>query len=122
MKQKRLDEPTAEGARFLFPKDCELPLGIAGGEDMLTRVKDRKTPIAFVEGTRQHFAAASAALRITDETKRIAVVGFSGVWNWKQNGRPLRHFDDIELKDREVYVCVDADVAVNRQVWEGANA
>lgn len=116
--QSRPDDPVDPDVKYLFPHGCELPLGVPVG--MEARLADPSKPLVIVEGTKQYLAAASAALDPIVGKPEYAVVGIGGCWNWVQNGSPFRHWRDIPLEGRTVFVAFDADVTSNRNVYDAA--
>lgn len=116
--QLRPDDP-GRGPKYVWPKGTRLPLGVPLG--MAERVMDPTCPLIVVEGTRQHLAAASAALKASADKPRYAVVGISGCWGWSQDSAPIPHLHDVPLEGRQVIVAFDADIATNRDVWSAAD-
>lgn len=99
----------AEGkyAKYLFGK---------GNHARLTAV--RRDPgasrVLIVEGSKQSLAAATYAPPDTE------VYGVLGCWGWMSEGVPTPHLAVVE--DREVYICLDGDVASNLDVYNAAQA
>lgn len=116
--QSRPDNPANPDTKYLFPKDCSLPLGVPEG--MSVRLADPSKPLVIVEGTKQYLAAASAALVPVVGKPEYAVVGVGGCWNWVQDRSPLKHWRDIPLEGRDIFVAFDADITSNRNVWDAA--
>ena len=50
----------------------------------------------------------------------LAIVDLAGVWSWMSDGVPRSDFRDLGLKDREIIVWIDSDVAVNDDVRRAA--
>ncbi len=53
---------------------------------------------------------------ITDPTQQIPILCVPGVWNWRNNPE----WAEMDLRDREVWVAFDGDVATNPQVHQAA--
>jgi DNA polymerase-1 len=112
--QYRPDVPLPDGSKYRFPGTSTPVLWVHSA--MRKAVAQGTTPIVLVEGTKQHLAAVSA-LAGTDH----AVVGMSGCYGWSHDGgKPIPDFLDLPWDGRVVYVCLDADVSTNRDVWHAA--
>jgi hypothetical protein len=83
----------------------DFPPGIA------ERIQDRSTPIWITEGVKKGDAGACAGL---------AIVDLAGVCNWLRDGVPLPDFRDLGIKGREIIICFDSDIAVNKDVHQAA--
>lgn len=79
---------------------------------MRDRVQDESSPIIIVEGTKQYLAAVSALAR-----DKIAAVGISGCWGWSVDKHPMPDLSHVPW-GRDVYICMDADLEINRKVWD----
>jgi hypothetical protein len=75
---------------------------------VVERLADRSTPVWMTEGVKKGDAGACAGL---------AIVDFTGVSNWLSGGGALPQFRDLALKDREVVLCFDSDLATKEAVW-----
>ncbi len=94
--QYRPDMPIGD-AKYLFPKGSEIGLG---------RVRDPGGDWVFiVEGTKQSIAAACWL------PSSSAVYGLAGCWNW-------RAADLHVMKNRKVFIILDADAGTNSQVYK----
>lgn len=91
--------------KYLFPKGSGAVLNALRHDPDADRV-------LIVEGTKQGLAAASWA------PEGVAVYGVGGCRNWSSDGIPDA---DLEVCDgKRVFVCLDADVATNRDVYDAA--
>lgn len=70
-------------------------------------VADPGVPLWITEGMKKADALAS---------RGRAVIGMTGVWNWRREDRMLADWEDVPLRGRTVIVCFDADTATNPQV------
>jgi hypothetical protein len=94
-----------EAYKYLFPKGAGAVL------NALRHDKDAER-ILIVEGTKQGLAAASWA------PEGVAVYGVGGCRNWSSDGIPD---SDLEVCDgKHVFICLDADVSKNRDVYDAA--
>lgn len=66
------------------------------------------TPVLLIEGTKQSLAGSAYA------PEGFTVMGMAGCWGWSKErlGR---------FKDRDVYLCLDADAASNLDVYEAGD-
>lgn len=71
------------------------------------RVHDPAMPLWITEGMKKADSLAS---------RGCAVIGLTGVWNWRQDQQTLAEWEDVPLKGRIVTVCFDADALTNPQV------
>lgn len=62
--------------------------------------------------------ALRAMLNTIPEEDRLAIFTMAGVWNWRQN----HEWNSLYLKDREVWVGVDGDVATKPGVFKATQA
>jgi len=98
-------ERNGDTYKYLFPKG-------AGAVLNALRIVEDSERVLIVEGTKQGLAAASWA---PDD---LTIVGVGGCRNWSAEGIPD---SDLEVCDgRHVYICLDADVATNRDVYDAA--
>lgn len=116
--QLRPDRPVprsdGEGyAKYLFSVGAGLVMNTH--PLMAERVHNVGTPLVVIEGTKQYLAGVSALAN-----GALAAVGMSGCYGWSQDGAPITDLRAIPWSDRTVFLCFDADVAHNRDVWEAA--
>jgi hypothetical protein len=110
--QYRPDNPRViDGKEQKYESEWRKPPMIDFPPGVAERFQDRGTPIWITEGVKKGDAGACAGL---------AVVDLAGVWNWMRDGVPLPDFRDLGLKDREIIICFDSDVAVNDGVRRAA--
>lgn len=76
------------------------------------RVHDPAMPLWITEGMKKADSLAS---------RGCAVIGLTGVWNWRQDQQTLAEWEDVPLKGRIVTVCFDADALTNPQVRHAMN-
>ena len=76
------------------------------------KVLDPSCPLWITEGMKKSDSLASLG---------YAVVGLTGVWNWRREDRTLAEWEDIPLHGRTVIVCFDADALTNPQVRHAMN-
>ena len=76
------------------------------------RVHDPGMPLWITEGMKKADSLAS---------RGCAVIGLTGVWNWRQDQQTLAEWEDVPLKGRIVTVCFDADALTNPQVRHAMN-
>lgn len=112
--QFRPDDPD-DGPKYQWPKGTVLPIGVPAG--MAARVADRDRPLLFVEGTKQHLAAATYAL---GDPQGEAVVGLASCYGFLHDGAPTPDLLALPIAGRRVLICMDADVATNRDVHDAA--
>lgn len=116
--QYRPDTPTQQmdgtAAKYLFPAGTEVPLNVHPW--MRDAVGNVSTPLAIIEGTKQHLAAVSALGRGAGH----AVVGMSGCWGWSRSGGPSADLLALPVRGRSVIVVMDADLRSNPSVYEAA--
>lgn len=84
-----------------------------GAPSVLNAIRPDGGIVLLVEGTKQHLAAASYA---PDDH---AVFGLMGCDQWMDDGSPITDLAVVE--DKEVVVCLDADMSSNLQVWTAAS-
>lgn len=80
--------------------------------------RSRRGPVLIVEGTKQSLAAAAAleACDVDDDLRDVTLIGIRGCYGWRRDG--VIDTDLAELcAGREVGVALDADAAVNFQVY-----
>lgn len=99
--------------KYVFPKNARQGFNVH--PVMASLVADVSVPLVLVEGTKQTLAAVSA---LTGEG--TAVVGMAGCYGWSQDQNPIADIKAIPWRGRQVFLCFDADVATNRDVWEAA--
>ena len=116
-KQRRPDNPTGD-KKYLWDHGVEMPISVPQG--MEERAQNVDYGLLIVEGTKQHLAAASAALK--SKGTRYAVVGVAGCYGWSQNGQPVPDLQDIPMAGRDVFVAFDADMRTNRAVFDAAKS
>lgn len=75
-------------------------------------VLDVTKPLWITEGMKKADSIASLG---------YAVVGLTGVWNWRREDRTLAEWEDIPLTGRTVVVCFDSDALTNPQVRHAMN-
>jgi AAA domain/Domain of unknown function (DUF3854) len=68
---------------------------------VMPTLHDPTIPLGIVEGEKKALKACQEA---------IACLGIGGLWNWLENGRLLRKFNDIALPDRQILLYPDSDV------------
>lgn len=105
--QLRPDTPVViddEDRKYLLAK---------GAPSVLDAIRPEGDIVLLVEGTKQHLAAASYA------PDNFAVFGLMGCDQWMDDGAPITDLAVVE--DKEVVVCLDADMASNLQVWTAAS-
>jgi hypothetical protein len=92
-------------AKYMFGK---------GNHAQLTQVRTstEATRVLIVEGSKQSLAAASYA------PADLEVYGVLGCMGWMSEGVPTPHLAVVE--DREVFICLDGDVASNLDVYTAA--
>lgn len=113
--QLRPDEPVAnddgDPVKYVFP---------AGTDMVLNRLKEPSAagdaPVLLCEGTCQAIAASIYA------PPGWAVYGLSGCWNWRKGETQVAIPDLIIMENREVVIALDADAAVNRNVYDAGLA
>jgi hypothetical protein len=113
--QYRPDEPIAltEGdtRKYLWPTGADLVLWV---HPRMTRRTD-PAELVIVEGTKQYLAAVSAA-----GPDRF-VLGISGCHGWLADGVPLPELAGHPVAGRRAVVIFDADLSVNRAVWNAGD-
>lgn len=115
------EDPDTEWIKYVFPAGIKLCLNTH--PFMRARVHDPKAPLVIIEGTKQYLAAVSAL----EVEGKFAAVGISGCWGWSTGGgNPIPDLSAIPWRDdagnpRPVYLCFDADVTTNRDVWSAAD-
>jgi hypothetical protein len=82
-------------------------------------IEDTSVPLIFVEGAKKMLSTTTAARR---EGVKVLVVGISGVWNWKADGKPIADMFDIPVEERSVTICFDSDVLCKIEVQDAAHA
>lgn len=107
------DDGRVERRKYLFPAKAEMAVNVH--PLVWPLLSSPEAPILLVEGTKQTLAAVSALTG-----GGIMVAGLSGCWGWKQRGAVLNDMQAIPWKGREVLLCLDADVAGNRNVYDAA--
>jgi P4 family phage/plasmid primase-like protien len=113
--QLRPDEPI-DGAKYLFPGGSTPLINVHPA--MRERMMRSADPVIVVEGTKQYLAAVSVL-----DVDMPCAVGISGCYGWCHNGgQPVPSFRAVPWIGRTVYVCFDADVSTNRDVWSAAEA
>lgn len=96
-----------EPVKYLFPR---------GSRPVLNRLRDSGTgPVLLAEGTMQQLAAAIHA------PEEFAVYGLSGCWGWRDGETGVAVPDLAVLDGRDVLVCLDADAASNRAVYDAGS-
>ena len=84
--------------------------------------KLKDSPVVIVESPKSVLAVASAAERAK---RKVLAVATNGCWGWKQKtddleSQPLADLD--LLKDRDVVICLDSNVATKHQVTRAEKA
>ncbi len=79
-------------------------------------LRDPRRSLVITEGVRKADSAVS---------RGIACVALLGVWNWKGTNAyggttALGEWDDLHLKERNVYVCFDSDISTNKGIRDAA--
>jgi hypothetical protein len=105
-----LERKDGSTAKYLFPYGTKPALSVHPG--MRERIRDSGVPILVVEGTKQYFAAVSALVG-----EPFAAMGIAGCYGWSGDGKPISDLDHVPW-NRDVYLCFDADVESNRNVWD----
>lgn len=75
-------------------------------------VHDTTKPLWITEGMKKADSIAS---------RGWAVIGLTGVWNWRQDQATLAEWEDVPLKGRTVIVCFDSDAFTNPHVRHAMN-
>jgi Domain of unknown function (DUF3854) len=75
--------------------------------------KDPTQDLFITEGEKKAVAAVQEG---------IPCVAFSGVWTWKQDGKPIDDLDIVAWDGRQVYIVFDSDAAKNFQVQRAEQA
>lgn len=75
-------------------------------------VHDPSHPLWITEGMKKADSLAS---------RGRAVIGLTGVWNWRRDQSTLAEWEDVPLKGRIVTVCFDSDALTNPQVRHAMN-
>lgn len=75
-------------------------------------VLDPSRPLWITEGMKKADSIA---------THGLAVLGLTGVWNWRRDQATLAEWEDVPLKGRTVIVCFDSDAMTNPQVRHAMN-
>lgn len=92
------------------------PKGMANRLDTHPAVRDLvldpAKPLWITEGMKKADSIASLG---------YAVVGLTGVWNWRREDKTLAEWEDIPLTGRTVIVCFDSDALTNPQVRHAMN-
>jgi hypothetical protein len=105
-KDRRYDQPAAEMPQLYFPK---LMAKNTTWEIYCTK---SKFPLIFTEGE----------LKAACATKHgLPTIALGGVWNFKSKKNGLKRipvFEEIDFKDRDVYIVFDSDSATNPQVLQ----
>ena len=93
------------------PRKYVMPAGRAAVLDVhpfsSDRIIDPTIPLWVTEGTKKGDALTTAG---------ACAVTLSGVYNWRANLGTLGDWEDVPLRGRKVFVCFDADAAVNPNV------
>ena len=76
-------------------------------EQVAVVFKDTRVALFFVEGEKKTLKGCQ---------EKLFCIGIPGVWSWKQNGKPIRDFDLIEWKNRQVYIVFDSDAFLKYEV------
>jgi len=76
------------------------------------RVHDPAEPLWITEGMKKADSLAS---------RGKAVIGLTGVWNWRRDQATLAEWEDVPLRGRIVTVCFDSDALTNPQVRHAMN-
>lgn len=119
--QLRPDTPIARRdgkgvAKYVFPPKAINALNTH--PLMRHLVHDAGIPIVLIEGTKQYLAGVSA---LAGSVEPIAAVGLAGCYGWSQGGQPIPDLRAVPWGGRQVFLCFDADVDSNRDVWEAAS-
>jgi len=100
--------------KYLFAKDSRPVLAIH--PRMLKHLGAEQVELLFVEGTKQHLAAVSAA------PDGVLVIGLAGCHGWRTDGKPLEDFNGLPIEGSAVTIAFDADIATNRSVHDSGVA
>ncbi len=71
-------------------------------------------PLFLLEGEKKAIKAKQEGLEV--------VIGFSGVYAWEKDSKPISDFDHITWKDREIFLVPDGDLVRNENVKKGVFA
>lgn len=96
--------------KYVSPKGMSNRLDTHPG--IRSQVLDATCPLWVTEGMKKADSIASLG---------YAVVGLTGVWNWRREDRTLAEWEDIPLHGRTVIVCFDSDALTNPQVRHAMN-
>ncbi|MGH3965745.1 MAG: phage/plasmid primase, P4 family [Pseudonocardiaceae bacterium] len=105
----------ADGARAKYVFGSGASMVLNTHPLMRPRVVDPATPLVMIEGTKQYLAGVSALA-----SGNLAAVGLSGCYGWSQSGAPVPDLRSVAWDGRLVFLCLDADVSTNRDVWSAA--
>jgi Domain of unknown function (DUF3854) len=75
--------------------------------------KDPTQDLFITEGEKKAVAAVQEG---------IPCVAFSGVWTWRQDGKPIDDLDIVTWQGRKVYIVFDSDAARNYQIQQSEQA
>jgi hypothetical protein len=112
--QYRPDNP-GEGPKYLFPSGSGSVLSV---HPRMERVVAAAKKAVIVEGTKQYLAVVSYA------PSDVLIVGIQGCQSWSSDGVPVPELDQVASSSdggsREVTILFDADLGVNRDVYDAA--
>jgi P4 family phage/plasmid primase-like protien len=106
-----------------------VPRSLVNGEGKLHAIK-YESPRGSVNHldvppfTQEHISDPNKPIWVTEGVKKVdalvsqdkAVIGLTGVYNWRRKHGTLGDWEDIPLKGRDVCICFDADAKDNRNV------
>jgi putative DNA primase/helicase len=117
---------SAEGINGYYRIKPDRPRQVAGKAAKYESPRGRENEVYFTAATRPLLGNPEVELLFGEGEKKtlalsqhgFAVVGLTGVWNWKSGGkeRLLPAIERIPLRNRKVYIVFDSDVSDNPDI------